>query len=179
MSSWKLFKNLHWYTHQPISSIRKYDSENDKLVSAKDILDKKVPIKPGDRIVILRHCPANCNKKTKELPVLTEPIRGNTIRAVMNALERGLRRPLKSGNRGRSNTKKGDYYFEPSQKYDFPPKNKVVYDKISNYVDSHTRLELIKKYESGNLKPYELYGDYAFFEGIYRRGKYLYFSVAS
>lgn len=175
--SLKAFDDLSWNIYQPLSSIRVFDRENNKLVPiTKDIMETKVPIKPGDRIVIIRFR-TSYDKKCKEIPVLTEPIRGNTVKAIMKALERGLHKPITSGKRGLRNS----FYFEPSRQKNcsFPTKNEVVYSKIARYIDSHTRLKLIKKYENGTLKPFELYGDYRYFEGIKRKGNYLYFGVGS
>ena len=179
MSS-KFFSLLSWNISRPLSTMRVY-SKQDKKISVKDVLEKKLPIKSGDRVVILRYCPQSCSKKSKELPVLTMPIRGTTVGAVMKALDKGLKRPLKPGDRGKGGKPKvGSFFFEPSrQKHPFPEKNEVVYSKISGYFDSSARSKLVKKYEGGRLKPYELYGDHLHFEVMERRGKYWYFYTGS
>lgn len=112
--------------------------------------------------------------------MLTVPVQGTTIGAVMKSLYKGLHTSIKSGNRGFNGTKKGDYYFEPTkQKYPFPSKNEVVYDKISGFFDSSIRESLIKQYEHGTLKPYDLYGDHIAFSGLQRKGKYLFMILSS
>jgi hypothetical protein len=178
MTSWKVFEKINWSIYEPVSSAKMFDDETQDLTSAKSLMTQKVPIKKGDRIVILTHCTSKCRKTSKEEAVLSEPLRGSTVKDVLNCLHKGLHKNLKPGNRGHSGIR-GDYYFEKDQKYPFPKKNEVVYDKISGYFDSSARLRLIKKYEAGLLKPHELYGDHRYFEGINRKGKLLYFSVGS
>lgn len=171
-TSWTVFRDIQWNIEDPLSKVKKYGKDG-KLISAKDLLNVKVPVKKGDRLVILRY---SVNKK--EVPVLTVPIRGNTVRSVLKTLYDGLHKNIGAGNRGIKGTKR-DYYFEPSQKYPFPSKNEVVYLKIAGYFDSFNRTKYVEKYEKGRLKPVELYGDHNNFEGIRRKGKYLYFLAGS
>ena len=168
------FRDLSWNIDKPMSAIKKWNRDTSEHESAKDVLKQKVNIKKGDRIVILRY-----DQDGKEIPVLTELVRGKTVESVMKSLHRGLNRYLKSGNRGYGNTGKGEYYFEKNQKYPFPEKNEVVYHKISGYFDTNNRLDVVIKFEKGTLKPYELYGDHKYFEGFRRKGNLLYFVVGS
>lgn len=179
--SLEILNYLSWSIYDPITEITKWDNESEEHVSAEDILDMKISIESGDKAVILVNtCWPSCSENPNIFPVLTEPITGNTVRDVMKAFERGLHRPLLPGNRGRCDSIRGDYYFEPSeQKRPFPEKNNIVYAEISKYADSYERLELVKKYEEGKLKPYELYGDHRYFEGVVRKGKYLHFCTGS
>lgn len=179
MSSWKIFDKLTWNIYQPLSNVKIFKSGSDELLPTREFLSRKVPVKKGDRVVILTH---SCGgRNSKMMPVLTEPVRGSTVRDVLHALHKGLNKKLVSGNRGRNGSKRGDYYFHKDQSRGsgFPTKNIVVYSKISSFFDRNLRIRLINKYESGQLKPYELYGDHRYFEGIKRKGKLLYFAVGS
>ena len=52
------------------------------------------------------------------VPVLTIPIRGNTVGSIMKALDAGLKKKLKCGDRSSD-------YFESNQKYPFPGKMRL------------------------------------------------------
>lgn len=169
------FQNLNWRMDEPLNKIRVFSKKNGQAISIKDILKKKVAVNPGDRIVILWHCRCSCGKNNtnKEYPVLSEPIRGKTVGSVMRSLERGVNRPLSPGSRTNG------FYFERRQKYPTPTKSEVIYSRIANYIHPEARLNLTKKYESGKLKPAELYGDHIYFEGITKKGKFLYVHIGS
>lgn len=161
---------FHWRINTPMSQAGHYDDNNNFTPLDKEVLDKKIAIRKDDRVVILSHRDGD-----KRYPALTEPIKGDTIKALLKAIEKGMNRTIEAGDR----SKKSPYYFEKSQKYPFPEKNIIVYQKISGYFDSSNRLKYVKKFENGTLKPHELYGDHIYFEGVQRSGKYLYLVLGS
>ncbi len=99
------------------------------------------------------------------------------MKNVLLALEYGLNTPISPGDRKRSKNKNKQYsYTLDNDKYN---KNTIIYSMISLYFDTDDRMQLIKKYEEGKLKPYELLGDHRYFEGIHKERGMLMFSVGS
>lgn len=178
-NKWDAFNQISWNLYKPLSTVKRFDSKTEKLVDPKDILKLSAPIKKGDKVAIIVYNPASFinypyikkNKCNEEIAVLTEPILGKSIvKNVLKALERGLNRPIKPGDR------KKNYDYSLDDKYN---KNLIIYSKIGMFFDANMRMKLIKKYESGKLKPYELLGDHRYFEGMEKKGNILYFYTGS
>ena len=160
----EIFKNISWNLCEPLSKAQRYNKETNSFVDIKDLMDIKVPVKQNDQIAILYHnfC-RHCNNKYEYTVVLTEKFTGKpTVKNVLKTLEKGLNKTIKPGDRGTKDNK-----------------NYIVYSKISGYVDSKKRKELIDKYEKGKLKVFELLGDNCFFEGMGKKGKLIEYYVGS
>ena len=117
---------------------KNYEPDHEKT---KVIMNKKVPIKRGDKIAVLyvNHEPYLVTKWNKK---------DGTLKEVLEHLYDALDTPL-----------------EPNWE-----ETKGIYERISNWFKSEDRLELVRKYENGELKPKELLGDHLYFEGMGREG---------
>lgn len=179
-AQWADLSDIVWMMPQPLLEVRRLVTSQfaDRAWSIAlaplpfEFLDQDLPLRAGDVAAIL-------TKNGTPVP-LTEPIRGRTVRAYLEALERGLQKPLKPGDRGRGpagahEDDEYSYTFSGSQPNDAGPetlndKNAYVYGEIAKFRDSTQRLRLATKYETGTLCPYHLLGDSRFFEGAERWG---------
>lgn len=92
--------------------------------------DKRASV--GDEIVVLY-------RPRSDVPLLTEKLRGKSGGAAVSALRRGMRRCL--------DTSKLDHVS-------------AAYEHIGNHLVSGDRLELVRRFEAGRLRPKDLVGDY-------------------
>ena len=136
--SWKNMSGIAWDMTTPPSNAYVWDADAE---STEKSMEKNVPIKRGDEIVVLY--------VEKEPYLITEwHKKGGTVKEVLEHLYEALDYPLKPS----TETVGG------------------IYQRISQWFNGEKRIELIKKYENGQLKPKELLGDHCFFEGMGRSG---------
>jgi hypothetical protein len=153
--SWKDTNNISWSMYESHKTAYVFDENYDgpDKEKTKLIMNKKVPIKKGDQIVILYD-----NSK----PIITKEWNGGetTIKNVLYFIEKALNENINNNN--------NDLIT-------------AVYKRISSWFCSKLRLELVEKFEKGKLKPKDLLGDHRYFEGMKRRGssKFIEYSVGS
>ena len=75
-------------------------------------------------------------------PIITTPVHGTTLKSIFTSVEKGMMQNI-------------------------PANQNVIniYSAIGNFLRKPDRLKLIKKFESGKLKPVDLVGDHQYFEG--------------
>lgn len=130
---------INWVIIEPLSKAYIFDDDDDAhLKVPKSILDIKKPIKTGDSVALIYR---------NSEPVLTEPVKGTTLKNLLMAIERGMKRII-------PNT------------YD---NTKTVYAIIGSFFHAKDRIMLTKKFESGKLTAADLVGDHVFFEGNFKR----------
>lgn len=107
-------------------------------------------IQKGQHIVIFSY---------DDIPVVTVPVTSTRKSSIMRTIYKAMYDPtsFQLGNRI------SHQYFDKDRRY---PKVKVLYNAISDVLVPKFRMELVSKFESGNLKPYELLYDYMFIEGL-------------
>jgi hypothetical protein len=75
-------------------------------------------------------------------PVITFPVHGNTLKSILTAIEKGMKEYIPIDDNIEN-----------------------VYSVISHFFKKSTRIELVKKFESGKLKPSDIIGDHHFYDG--------------
>ena len=116
------------------------DYEPDPVLT-KEAMEKKIPIKRGDEIAVLY-------VEGKSFLVTKWNKKDGTMKEVLEHLYEALDEPLVPDWRETTG----------------------IYKRIGSWFDGEKRLELVRKYESGQLKAKELLGDHLFFEGMGREG---------
>lgn len=140
--SWKITSGISWTMTESPDNAYAFDKNYEPdLEKTKVIMNKKVPIKRGDEITVLY---------VDHEPYLVTKWnkKDGTLKEVLEHLYEALDTPL-----------------EPNWE-----ETKGIYMRISNWFKSEARLELVKKYENGTLKPKELLGEHRYFEGMGREG---------
>jgi signal peptidase I len=142
--SWKITQEINWVMNRPASTAHVYcpDSDREDRQKAEKILNKRVPIKKGDEIVIFSD-DNNNNLLCFKWKGKNDDLFGN----VLNKIYRFLSTPIVPENPG------------------------WVYYKIGRFLRGERRLELVNKFENGTLTPKELMGDHIYFEGMKRAGR--------
>ena len=150
---WKITQKLLWILINPLKD--SFLSEDEKLTK-EEILQFKLPIKKDDKLIIIK----TIDEDRELIPLIEVNIKGEpTFENLCKILEKELNKYIKVDNN------MVEYFYK----------------KIANFRFSKDRLELVKKYESGKLKPIDLLGDHKFFEGFERLGKsnYIIYNVGS
>lgn len=174
--------NIQWVITKPLDTATVYNEDKEKGKQLfKELMKKPIPEPKYKRVIYLNYR----NRKNKTDHGLTEPISGNmTIGNVMRAIERGLNRPLYVHHRHQTSTKFRDEIrkssfkgMRPDWKHlekldkewfmkDIPTVTKMVYESASRWFDSQNRLNIVRQYEDGKLKPKDTMGDHIYFEGL-------------
>lgn len=147
-NNWDIFQYIYWQLDQPLSTAVRYDGDLKKLVDIENIMNIKVPIKNGDKIAILYYDPSYCinNNKYGNTIILSEKFKGKpTVENVLKTLEKGLNKKITPYNKSNVNFDNNIYI-----------KNSIIYSLISRFPLKNDRLNLINKYENGELKPCDL-----------------------
>lgn len=138
--------NINWNIKTPFNdrNARYYDRENDKLIKIPNtVLNQRIKgFRNGDKIIVLY------GYNVDEKILFTEPIGGHTLKSFLKAIERGVNRIIKNDN------------FETQR---------IVYGQIAMFGKESKRLELVNKFERGNLKIKDLIGDHCAFSGSLQR----------
>jgi hypothetical protein len=126
------------------------DSHNTPLTTA--FLNSKLPrFKKGDRVALLYY---------NGDPTYTVPIRGNSVKLLLQSIYEGVHAPLNQNDREVC---------------------RVIYAKIATFIKSDLRKRFVQRFESGKLTIYHLiHNNYQFCEGNFRREKGIWtFAVGS
>jgi hypothetical protein len=134
--------DINWVITKPLSTAVIYTKDNTTLSPIPEyILNKKKNILKGDKVALVWN-----NME----PVITFPVRGNTLKSILTAIEKGMKEPI-SVNDNAAN----------------------VYSVIGRFFGKSTRMELVKKFESGKLKPSDIIGDHHFYSGNLSRKNHI------
>jgi len=146
---WK-FKGhmISWSITKPISSACVYDEEDNPKPISKEIFNTEIGIRKGDKLVILEY---------NDEPILTEIIRGKTLKNLFMTMEKGMAKILQNTTDNAA----------------------IVYPRIAQFLKPLHRLQLSKKFEENKLCVKDLAGDHIYYEGCSRKGKLWYFSLGS
>ncbi len=127
---------ISWVLGTSITSAKIFDKDGEPEPVSSAIWDTKLRrYQSGDRIVVLYQ-----NRE----PLETAPIRSNTMRAALSAIEHGLLQTV-------------------------PEHAEGIAERISHFLRVTDRKRLSKKWKAGSLKYKDLIGDYRFFEGNLQR----------
>lgn len=129
----KILNNMSWNITTPISKAYTYEDDV-KVKLPSSFLNTPVKIGKNDSVAILWY---------DNEPILTEPVKGSTLKHIFASIEKGMNRILENNSENR----------------------KIVYLIISNFLKSDMRISLIKKFESNKLKALDIAGDHVFFDG--------------
>lgn len=144
--SWENSFDIHWImTRDPLSEesgAGVWGEDSLDPVKTKIAMNKEIPIKKGDEIAVIY---------SQGEPIFTVKYNKSDrkLKTVLQYIYKIIDTPL----------------VVNSENTD------MVYPKVANFFKSEMRLELIQKYEQGDLKPKDLMGSYDFFEGMQRDGK--------
>jgi len=132
---------LSWRIGSDISNFQTYDSEEDKFNKlTKEELNTKLPITQNNSIRIMPWS-----------DVITEPIRGVTLKDLIKALDKGMNKTIDPN----------DYKI-----------NKIIYEYISGFRKSKKRLNLITKLEQNKLTYGALLSEGPYYiEGGFKKNK--------
>ena len=168
---------MSWNMDFSLNSLNGYDrSKKDKpeipynSKRMREILQTPVLPSSGYRIAILTTYPITSYEEI--LPLITEPILGNSINSILVAIDKGLDEPIKI----RADDGIGSNHFSDRERFkDLLTKieyrnsyliHSFIYNEISTFFNSDMRKDFVIKYEEGNLTPGNLLGDHKFFEGF-------------
>jgi len=171
---WSAFDNISWIVTHSISKLNIEDKDRKILHSYRSAETKKIleniniPVEDGDEVVIL---------STSTLyPLITSTVikSGNeyTVLDVIKSFIMGLNSIIYPANRlsiGPNQNVETSLTFIHEYFSTGFEKNNFVYCRISNFIDSLDRLNLINLYENRRLKIKDILGDHVFFEGVYRK----------
>ena len=172
------FYRIWWSINKPLPSKIKVFSEDPDDSRPQDIdpelLNKQV-LDPNKEYVCEIIFDFHSKSKNPE-SVITEPVIGTTVHDVLKTIEKGFQSYLVPTSR---ETPMEEHYFTKTHERQYMSKDEFVYRQISHYIDGKTRLNLIRKYEAGKLKVYELMGDTVFFDGVRKHGTKIKLSIGS
>lgn len=161
-------RNISWNINIPVSNIRIYSNENPDGIklTKKDLSEKITGLAVGDKVVVCW----STDDSGKMIELHTETLRSNTLGGLLNTIYKGTHIKL---------TPKSNFNIKYKQYRRNMSPTTYVYKNISKFISKESRMVMADKFEKKGISPIELYGDHVFFEGIHKKGKYIYVAYGS